>query len=118
MTAEEFNAQLGLCQFLPGPNVVNLAVLVGKRQCGLAGAVVAPLGLLGGPMLIVLILGWLYDLYDTDWVIHTRSEERPPAKIGLQARVVKSQISNGCNVRGLVVHSVLSPGVYVSPGAV
>ena len=63
MTAEEFNAQLGLCQFLPGPNVVNLAVLVGKRQCGLAGAVVAPLGLLGGPMLIVLILGWLYDLY-------------------------------------------------------
>lgn len=63
MTAEEFNAQLGLCQFLPGPNVVNLAVLVGKRQCGLAGAVVAPLGLLAGPILIVLILGWLYDLY-------------------------------------------------------
>ncbi len=58
------------------------------------------------------------DLYDTDWIIHTRSEERPPAKIGLQARVAKSQISNGCNVRGLVVHSVLSPGVYVSPGAV
>ena len=58
------------------------------------------------------------DLYDTTWVIHTRSEERPPAKIGLQARVVKSQVSNGCNVRGQVEHSVLSPGVYVSPGAV
>ena len=63
MTAEEFNAQLGLCQFLPGPNVVNLAVLVGKRQAGLAGAVVAPLGLLAGPMLIVLILALLYDRY-------------------------------------------------------
>ena len=63
MTAEEFNAQLGLCQFLPGPNVINLAVLVGKRQAGLAGAVVAPLGLLAGPMLIVLILALLYDRY-------------------------------------------------------
>ncbi len=63
MTAEEFNAQLGLCQFLPGPNVVNLAVVVGKRYCGLAGAIIAPVGLLAGPLLIVLVLGMLYDAY-------------------------------------------------------
>ena len=63
MTAEEFNAQLGLCQFLPGPNVVNLAVLVGKRYRGVAGAIVAPLGLLAGPFVIVLLLALLYDRY-------------------------------------------------------
>lgn len=63
MSAEEFTTQLGLCQFLPGPNVVNLAVLVGKRYRGLAGAVVAPLGLLAGPFAIVLLLGVLYDRY-------------------------------------------------------
>ena len=63
MAAEEFNAQLGLCQFLPGPNVVNLAVLVGKRYQGLAGAIVAPVGLLAGPFLIVLLLALLYDHY-------------------------------------------------------
>ena len=45
MTAEEFNQQLGLCQFLPGPNVVNLAVVVGRRYGGLAGACLAPFGL-------------------------------------------------------------------------
>ena len=56
MSAEEFNAQLGLCQFLPGPNVVNLAVVVGKRCAGLSGAIVAPLGLLAGPIVIVLLL--------------------------------------------------------------
>lgn len=61
MTAEQFNAQLGLCQFLPGPNVVNLAVVVGKRYCGLAGAIVAPIGLLAGPFAIVLLLALLYD---------------------------------------------------------
>ncbi|MBS1141056.1 MAG: Chromate transporter [Proteobacteria bacterium] len=63
MSAEEFNAQLGLCQFLPGPNVVNLAVVVGKRYCGLPGAIAAPLGLLAGPFVIVLLLGLLYDHY-------------------------------------------------------
>jgi chromate transporter len=63
MTAEEFNAQLGLCQFLPGPNVVNLAVVVGKRYGGVAGAIVAPLGLLAGPLVIVLLLALLYDRY-------------------------------------------------------
>ncbi len=61
MTAEEFNTQLGLCQFLPGPNVVNLSVVVGKRYQGVAGAIVAPLGMLAGPFLIVLLLAMLYD---------------------------------------------------------
>lgn len=63
MTAEEFNALLGLCQFLPGPNVVNLAVVVGKRYRGALGAIIAPLGLLAGPIVIVLLLAMLYDRY-------------------------------------------------------
>lgn len=63
MSAEEFNAQLGLCQFLPGPNVINLAVVVGKRYRGLAGAIAAPLGLLAGPFVIVLLLAMLYDRF-------------------------------------------------------
>jgi glucose-1-phosphate adenylyltransferase len=58
------------------------------------------------------------NLYNPDWVIHTRSQERPPAKIGPHANVQQSLISNGCVIRGTVKHSVLSPGVYVSPGAV
>ncbi|MGE5470224.1 MAG: chromate transporter [Bacteroidota bacterium] len=63
LTAEEFNTQLGLCQFLPGPNVVNLAVVVGKRYHGLAGAIAAPLGLMLGPLLVVLMLALLYDRF-------------------------------------------------------
>lgn len=58
------------------------------------------------------------NLYDPNWVIYTRSEERPPAKISPEARVKSSIICNGCIVRGTVEQSVLSPGVYVSPGAV
>jgi glucose-1-phosphate adenylyltransferase len=59
------------------------------------------------------------NLYDPDWRIHTRSEERPPAKIMDGSRVTRSLISNGCIViRGTVQHSVLSPGVVVQDGAV
>ncbi|NJL06094.1 MAG: glucose-1-phosphate adenylyltransferase [Chloroflexaceae bacterium] len=58
------------------------------------------------------------DLFDPNFRIFTRSEERPPAKLGPQARVHRSIICNGCVVRGAVENSVLSPGVYVSPGAI
>lgn len=63
LSPEEFNSLLGLCQFLPGPNVINLSVAVGARYQGIPGALVAVLGILGGPFLIILCLGWLYHLY-------------------------------------------------------
>jgi glucose-1-phosphate adenylyltransferase len=58
------------------------------------------------------------DLYDRDWVIHTRSEERAPARISATANVHRSLISHGCIISGTVEHSVLSPGVRVDPGAI
>ncbi len=61
LTAEEFNVLLGLCQFLPGPNVINLSVAVGSRYHGVSGACAAAGGLLGGPLVIVLLLAVLYD---------------------------------------------------------
>jgi len=58
------------------------------------------------------------NLYDPDWVVHTRSEERAPAKLGANAQVGGSLISNGCWVEGIVERSVLAPGVRVAEGAV
>jgi glucose-1-phosphate adenylyltransferase len=58
------------------------------------------------------------DLYDKDWLIHTRSEERAPGRIGPTANVHRSLISHGCQIWGTVERSVLSPGVRVDPGAV
>jgi len=59
-----------------------------------------------------------FNLYEPDWIIHTRSEERPPAKVCGSARVERSLVSHGCNVAGTVEHSVLSPGVFVAEGAI
>jgi glucose-1-phosphate adenylyltransferase len=58
------------------------------------------------------------DLNDRSWVIHTRSEERPPVNIRTGATVAHSLITDGCTIEGTVEYSVLSPGVRVERGAV
>jgi len=58
------------------------------------------------------------DLYDPQWVIHTRSEEQPPVRLGADAWVGGNLLSNGCIIEGIVERSVLSPGVRVAPGAI
>jgi len=58
------------------------------------------------------------DMADPSWVIHTRSEEYPPVRIGAQGTTRESMISNGCVIDGTVIHSVLSPGVRVGAGAI
>ena len=63
MSAAEFNDLLALCQFLPGPNVINMAVALGSRYRGLAGAVAAFCGLMAAPMVIIILLGLVYQRY-------------------------------------------------------
>ena len=57
------------------------------------------------------------ELNDLGWLIYTKSEERPPARIGPAASISRSMISHGCVIDGTVEHSVLSPGVRVAAGA-
>jgi chromate transporter len=63
ITAEEFSAMLGICQIVPGPNIVNLGVCVGSRFAGVPGAIAAVMGLMLGPFVILLVLATLYEHY-------------------------------------------------------
>ena len=63
LTSEEFSAILGICQIVPGPNIVNLAVCVGSRFGGAKGAAASVLGLTLGPISLVMLLAVLYDHY-------------------------------------------------------
>lgn len=60
LTPEEFNDVLALCQFLPGPNIVNVSIAFGARCHGIAGALSAFTGLMGIPMLVAIGLGAVY----------------------------------------------------------
>jgi chromate transporter len=63
LSAEEFADVLSLCQLLPGPNIVNVAVCVGARYHGVRGALAAFAGLMTAPFFLVLALGALYTEY-------------------------------------------------------
>ncbi|MEW5869355.1 MAG: sugar phosphate nucleotidyltransferase [Chloroflexota bacterium] len=60
------------------------------------------------------------DLNDRSWIIHTRTEERPPVRIASGAIIRDSMITDGCQIAAgaTIERSVLSPGVRVEPGAV
>jgi glucose-1-phosphate adenylyltransferase len=61
-----------------------------------------------------------FDLNDRSWIIHTRTEERPPVWIARSATIENSMICDGCEIASdaKVIRSVLSPGVLVKQGAV
>ena len=56
LTQEEFLELLSLGQVLPGPNIVNMAMMIGQRFHGLPGAYTALAGLMCAPLVIVLLL--------------------------------------------------------------
>jgi chromate transporter len=63
MTANEFNEAFALAQFVPGPNVVNMAIIFGSRLRGIPGGLAVFFGLLGPPVIIVLVVAHLYASY-------------------------------------------------------
>lgn len=60
LTPADFTETIGLCQFLPGPNIGNSAIVLGKRWFGLRGALVAFLGLFALPFVWVMAIGVIY----------------------------------------------------------
>jgi chromate transporter len=66
LTGPEFTNLLGLCQFLPGGNIINLSVAIGLHFRGVRGALAALLGLIAMPTLIVVMLGMVYDRFQND----------------------------------------------------
>ncbi|MBV8467614.1 MAG: chromate transporter [Burkholderiales bacterium] len=65
LTSAEFTEVLGLGQILPGPNIVNVSIVVGARYHGAFGSLLAFSGLMLAPFVIVLTLAALYDHYSS-----------------------------------------------------
>ena len=60
LSAEEFIEDWAVAQVMPGPNVINLSLIIGGRYFGLKGAMAALSGMLAAPLLIVLTLALIY----------------------------------------------------------
>lgn len=60
LTQEEFLEEWAVAQIMPGPNVVNLSLVIGARYFGLRGAMAALAGMLAVPLLVVLLLALVH----------------------------------------------------------
>jgi glucose-1-phosphate adenylyltransferase len=58
------------------------------------------------------------DLFDESWKVYSRNSGMTGHRIGENAVVQNSMITDGCNIRGTVKHSILFSGVTVEEGAV
>jgi chromate transporter len=83
MTAEEFNDVYALCQFLPGPNVVNLTAVFGSRMRGPTGAIAAWSGFLLLPFCVMLVAAMLYERYGDVEIVRRVLSGIAPAAAGL-----------------------------------
>jgi chromate transporter len=63
LTSEQFNETYALCAFLPGGNILNFSVILGARFRGPLGSLAAIAGLMGPPMVLIVIIGAIYAHY-------------------------------------------------------
>lgn len=63
LTQEEFIEDWAVAQLMPGPNVVNLSLMIGARHFGLRGALAALAGMLAAPLVVVILLALVYSQF-------------------------------------------------------
>jgi chromate transporter len=115
MTAEEFNETFALCHFLPGPNIVNFTMVFGSRFRGIAGGVAAFAGLVGPPVVIMTILGMLYQRFGEIEVLRRILAGVSCAAVGLLIAVVFRMMMPLIRKRDVVGLVVLA-AVFVAIG--
>ena len=68
MTREQFVEDWAVAQIMPGPNVVNLSLMIGGRYFGLAGALAGLAGMLAAPLVVALLLAMAFGgVSDAAW---------------------------------------------------
>ena len=120
MSQDEFNELFSLCQFLPGPNIVNFALVYGYRLHGVAGAASGTIGLLVPPVILMIFAGMLYERYGELPAFHG-------GLIGLAAAAAGLLISSAVQMAeplfrrrqypaiALVIATLLAAGVFQLP---
>ena len=115
MTADEFNETFALCHFLPGPNIVNLSVVFVSRFRGIAGGLAAFAGLVGPPVVVVMVLAALYARFGEVEALRRILSGVSCAAVGLLISVVFRMMMPLIRKRDLVGLVVLA-AVFIAIG--
>ena len=114
MTHEEFVEDWAVAQVLPGPNVINLAIMIGGRYFGLKGALVALAGMLTVPLFLVLSLAAFYAHFASDPNVAAALRGMGSVAAGLIAATgLKLMPSLRKNVLGLLLCALFGVACFV-----
>ena len=114
MTHEEFVEDWAVAQVLPGPNVINLAIMIGGRYFGLKGALVALAGMLTVPLFLVLSLAAFYAHFAGDPNVAAALRGMGSVAAGLIAATgLKLMPSLRKNVLGLLLCALFGVACFV-----
>ncbi len=115
LTLDEFVEDWAVAQILPGPNVVNLSLMIGDRYFGLRGALVALAGMLVFPLLVVLVVAALFssvaDLPTAQGALRGMGAVAAGLIAAVGLKLVKTL---GSNVMGVGVCIALSAMTFVA----
>jgi len=104
LTDREFAELLPLAQLLPGPNVANIATILGRRYRGVTGSAVAVFGLYIFPTIITILLGYAYQRWSDSPIMHRLLNGLMPAAAGLMiATALKLVVSLPRDIQSLVL---------------
>lgn len=110
LTPDQFVEMLAISQVLPGPNVVNLALMFGDRAFGWRGALAALGGMLLVPLAIVLALAALYVRFDEVTMV-------TGALRGMAAVAAGLVLSTGLKLLGTLRRNVMGLPICLGFGA-
>jgi len=115
LTPEEFNEQFALCQVLPGGNILNFSVMYGCRCAGALGSLAAVLGLVGPPVVLMIIAGILYGHYGALPALHGVFASLAAAAAGLLIATSTQMVVASVKARIRPGH-VLAVATFVAAG--
>jgi chromate transporter len=113
LTAQEFNDVYALCQFLPGPNIVNLTSVFGSRMRGPTGALAAWSGFLLVPFCVMLAAAILYERYGDVEAVRRVLTGIAPAAAGLLIATVAKMAAPMCKSLGPAPAVVVATAIAI-----
>lgn len=115
LTQEEFLEDWAVAQIMPGPNVVNISLMIGARSFGLRGALAALAGMLTVPLVVLILLALVYAQYAAHPMMVGALRGMGAVAAGLIAATgLKLLPALRNNVLGKTVCAVLGVGFFVA----
>jgi chromate transporter len=111
LSEREFTEVLSLSQFLPGPNIVNVSIIVGNRFRGPLGSIAAALGLMLMPFVIVLVLAALYARFSDLETVRGATNGVSAAATGL---IITTGFKMARTLKGIPWHVIMSALTFIA----